>query len=397
MHEKHISQGWDSMEIKDNVLKIWEYISNNPLISSVIAGLIGGIVARHMSGPGAKIRKALKLVDKGDTRRAKKLLSQILEDHPDNKTVSSNALTARARIYISDDDFKSAIQYAKDAIERNKFIGDAYCILGRAYSLNGEHKEAIQNFDIALRRDTKKEADCYLYRGIDYYVQKDYDNSIKDFNKALEIKPKSVLGLVYRGAAYDGNKKYDLAIADYNQAIRLDPKDATAYNNRGVAYRYNGDHDLAIADYDHAIRLDPNFAVAYYNRGTTYGRDKGEYALAVADFTQAIRLDPKDATAYNNRGDAYLNKGDYELAIADCEQAIALDPNYATAYYTRGEAYSDKGDYELAIADFSQAIRLDPNDATAYYNRGVAYQKIGDTARAEADFAKARELGYAKK
>jgi tetratricopeptide (TPR) repeat protein len=331
------------------------------LIGAFVGWLIANAKAKRLAStsPDAKLKKAEEFLDKGDERRAKELLRQILEDHPDNKTVVSKALVVRAGIYISDKDFNYAIKYANKAIKRNEFNGDAYYILGRAYSLKGEHEKAIQNFDIALKSDIKQEADCYLYRGIEYYVQQDYDNSIKDFNKALEIRPKSVLGLFYRGMAHFNKKDYDRAIADYGQAIRFDPKLALAYNNRGIAYRNKGDYDRAIADYDQAIRLAPNDANAYYNRGTVYGRDKSEYDWAIADYGQAIRL----------------------------------DPNLAEAYYNRGIAYGNKGDYDRAIADHDQAIRLDPNDAVAYFNRGVTYQKIGDTARADADFAKAQELG----
>jgi tetratricopeptide (TPR) repeat protein len=36
-----------------------------------------------------------------------------------------------------------------------------------------------------------------------------------------------------RGVAYYDNKQYDQAIADYNRAIEINPKDAYPFSNRG--------------------------------------------------------------------------------------------------------------------------------------------------------------------
>ena len=59
-------------------------------------------------------------------------------------------------------------------------------------------------------------------------------------------------------------------INDYNKAIELNPKDATAYVNRGIAYNALGNYQQAINDYNKAIELNPKDAEAYYNRGNAY-------------------------------------------------------------------------------------------------------------------------------
>ena len=72
-----------------------------------------------------------------------------------------------------------------------------------------------------------------------------------------------------------GNAKADLgqhfaAIKDYDKAIQLKPNAANAYINRGVAKGDLGQYSAAIKDYDKAIQLKPNdatAATAYNNRG----------------------------------------------------------------------------------------------------------------------------------
>ena len=70
-------------------------------------------------------------------------------------------------------------------------------------------------------------------RGVVYDNLGEYQRGIKDFNKAIELKPQ--LAGVYnnRGRAYDKLGNYQQAINDFNKAIHLDPKDAMAYISRG--------------------------------------------------------------------------------------------------------------------------------------------------------------------
>ena len=161
--------------------RIWEYISQNPIISGIISGLIvlivGGIIMLPKTsdphGTKKKLTKAQTFLDKGYTERAKDIFSHILLEHRDNNHVTTVALAGQANVYLSQEDFDRAIQYANDAIDVNEHNGDAYIILGRAYSLKGEHEKAIENFNEALERGTKRKEDSYLYRGIEYsYLSK---------------------------------------------------------------------------------------------------------------------------------------------------------------------------------------------------------------------------------
>jgi tetratricopeptide (TPR) repeat protein len=104
----------------------------------------------------------------------------------------------------------------------------------------------------------------YNYRGLLYYKQGGYEQSIADYNRAIELDLESVAAYVNRGNSYDDMGEYELAVADYNRAIELDPDEAGAYVNRGLAYSYQGSLGPAIADYDRAIELDPTFAGAYF-------------------------------------------------------------------------------------------------------------------------------------
>ena len=198
-----------------------------------------------------------------------------------------------------------------------------------------------------------------------------------------------------RGIAYNEVGRYDLAIRDFDKAIELRPDYAKAYNNRGSAYDKKGDYDQAIQDYDKAIAFDPKDAHCHSNRGLAHV-EKGQLELAVRDFDKAIKLNPSYAKAYNNRGFVHLSKGDYDQAIHDFDTAIELNPSYANAHNRRGLAYKSKGELDRASRDFDKAVELDPSHADArahkYMNLALLEYQQGKTELAVERYRQALEF-----
>jgi len=188
----------------------------------------------------------------------------------------------------------------------------------------------------------------------------------------------------------------DEKVRDYDKAIRLKPDYALAYSSRGNARQAKGDLDGALRDYDEAIRLAPDYAVAYNNRGKAR-KAKGDLEGALKDYNETIRLQPDYANAYNRRGNARQAKGDLEGALKDYNEAIRLQPDYAKAYYNRGLARQAKFDFDGALKDYGQTIRLYSDYAKAYYNRGALLEHMGDYQAAAADFQRYLDLGAGRR
>ena len=186
----------------------------------------------------------------------------------------------------------------------------------------------------------------------------------------------------YKGLVCASRKEYEEAIKHYTKAIQLKPFFWEAYNNRGNAYNKKGEVDRAIQDFDIAIQLKPNYAGAYNNRGLAYNH-KDDFDRAICDFDMAIQFDPNLVEAYSNRGTSYHKKGDFDRAIENYNKAIELNPDYAIAYNNRGFAHNSKGDFEQAIQDYKKAIELDPNYTTAHANLNVALRHLQNMKKRE--------------
>jgi len=185
-------------------------------------------------------------------------------------------------------------------------------------------------------------------------LRTEFPDSFSDNKQATER-----LATAYydRGNSFHNLKQYERNIKDYNKAIELKPDYANAYNNRGISYHDLKQYERAIEDYDKAIELKPDYANAYYNRGTNYN-DLKQYERAIEDFDIAIELKPDYASAYNNRGVSYNGLELYEHAIADYDKAIELDPEHAAAYHNRGNSYLGLELYERIRTDYDKAIDM---------------------------------------
>jgi tetratricopeptide (TPR) repeat protein len=149
-------------------------------------------------------------------------------------------------------------------------------------------------------------------------------------------------------------KDYDNALKDYDKAIGLGYKTANAFNNRGAARSNMNDEDNAIKDYTEAIGLDAKYALAFRNRGNSWYRRK-EYAKAVKDFDEAGRLDPKDDRAFERKAwvlatcpDAKVRDG--KRAVVAATTACKLnDWKKADDLDTLAAAYAEEGDFANAV------------------------------------------------
>jgi tetratricopeptide (TPR) repeat protein len=255
-------------------------------------------------------------------------------------------------------------------------------------------------------------AEDYNYRGEVKLAKEDADGALADFQKALELKPdlaaardnlahagqvkgdrSKALARHYLtfGRQASANKNFEEALGHFNKAIELDPEFALAYSSRGMLKRSLGDLDGALADLNKALELKADLPETYIVRAATKNA-KGDLDGALADYDRAIELKPDSAKAHNNRGELRRKKGDITGALADYDRAIELKPAMAVYYSNRSLVKLKKRDWDGALSDSDRAIELSPELATAYNNRGMAKQLKGDLDGALEDYHKAVAL-----
>jgi len=134
---------------------------------------------------------------------------------------------------------------------------------------------------------------AYHSRGIAYYYAGNYTESLKDYNKAIELNKSYGLTFYNRGLTQMMLKNNKDAQSDFTRTIELIPTHDQAYNDRAIATYNLGQFDDAIKDYSKSIALNPENTKAYYNRGVTWYRLNNK-SNACADWQKASQLGLKE-------------------------------------------------------------------------------------------------------
>src|SRR6476660_1057256 len=95
----------------------------------------------------------------------------------------------------------------------------------------------------------------FILKGNEHYYNKEYNEAIEYYDKALEIDPKHVGALNNTGKVLDNLGKYNEAIVYYDKALQIDPKYADALNSKGNVLGKLGKYNEAIEYYDKALQI----------------------------------------------------------------------------------------------------------------------------------------------
>jgi len=210
----------------------------------------------------------------------------------------------------------------------------------------GKYLEALDELNSVLKKN-KKNHKAYFIKGEIFYAAKNCKNAIKNYSKAIKIKPKNTEYLIARAKSYNNLKKYKKAENDYNTAIKLNPRN---------------------------IQI-------YYKRALILNKLK-KYNEAKNDITIYIKYFDKEIEVFYNCGLIYYNSEDYIGSLKYLNTAIEKNNTNAKYYYARANAYSKAQTYGYAIDDYSMALDLNPNLTDIYLQMGITEQEAGNTENA---------------
>lgn len=275
---------------------------------------------------------------------------------------------------------KSKYEHEKDNLQRSpdELIA-LYIQAGNDSFERGNYEMAIISYQGALKLNNN--ADFHYKVACARYQLRDYEGTISDCIRAINLNPNHLKAYQKSGLARYQISDCQGAIADFTENIRINPHDSFGYINRAYARSQLGDNQSAIEDYSFAIKLNPN-------------ANDGNQSISpkIRTIFQSLKINPDNAEGYNNRANYRYDMGDYEGAIADYSEALKLNPDDIDSLFNRANARYDLGDKEGAIEDYNQVIKINPDDADAYFYRGSFRSELGDKLGAVEDFQKATEL-----
>ena len=192
-----------------------------------------------------------------------------------------------------------------------------------AISRNAEWRDNLTLWTETVK-DSPMSSRAHDNLGFTYEHMGNYEVAIKEFIKAVELKPDNFRALSNLGVALAKIKEYNKSIFYLEESLKINPYRYKTYNKLGLVYSEIGDYEPAIAMQKKAIILNPYFAKGYNDLGIVYGYI-GEFNASLESFKKAVNLDYEYADAHFNLGVLLNFLGQKGEALEELRIATGLD------------------------------------------------------------------------
>ncbi len=229
---------------------------------------------------------ALKLYDEGKVREGTHLLKEVITE---KKTVSQ-AYSSLAWIYKSQGKLNDAIQVLEMGLEFNP---ESYIIFSSYVdylSEAGRWNEIISVFEGLTFKQVEYDPGIWNFVGMAYSQIGDFEKALMFCERAVSIDKKFPVSYISLGKIHSlifnlttNPQELPIARLNYEKALELDPKSSTAHDGLGLIHMYEGNYDEAIHHLEMALELKPGINHAFYNLGLAHLK-KGNKTEALSYF-----------------------------------------------------------------------------------------------------------------
>lgn len=262
--------------------------------------------------------------------------------------------------------------------------------IGRCYWECVKYSEAEKYFEEAFRIEP------YRLEGIEYYssclwhMKKEVALCHLAYS-ALEkstFAPESWIAL---GNCYSLQKEHENALKFFNRAIQLNPAHAYAHTLCGHEYAYNEDFQKAKKCFENALSIDLRHYHAWWGLGNIFFRQE-KYDRAVDHFQKAISINQRNPVLYTYLGVTLTAKEQYQEALKYFQQSEIIDDKYVLNRYQKAMVLMKLEKYEVALAELEQLRIMNPKEAPIPQLMGKIYKMMNKIDKAHHFLSIALEL-----
>jgi len=246
----------------------------------------------------------------------------------------------------------------EDVIRKSPHKSRAYSNLGSCYVRQGEYEKAREL--LVRSNELEPSFEAYVNLGaIDLKLQQ-YDEAVRNFQKALEIDPRSAAAYNNLGVVYKDTGNFGLAEEMFHKALANHPQQVEARDNLAIIYRKQDRLEEAEQLYREILSIDPNKRSAVRNLLQLY--------LLTGKRSQALTLGKmilekeKGPVLLTDAGSILASSNYLDLARALYTRALAVDPHYKEAYLEMGKLLGNQDKFDQAIAVWKEGARIAPDE-----------------------------------
>ncbi len=253
-------------------------------------------------------------------------------------------------------------QFLEKAVELDSTFAVAYLYLGFAYQWLGNTRARNEYFEKAKTFSLKATDKDRLYIEALYSWFKE-NNPEKGFLILKQISkkyPKEKRVHLFLGFYYDDKKLYDESIEEYEKALELDPNYGDAFNMLAYAYSDMGNFEKSIEYLKKYASLHPEDANPLDSMGEIYLK-MGRLDEAIAKYKEALEIKPDFFMTQLTIGYIHALKENYQEAMKWIDQYAAMAPSpgeRASGFLWKGFYHYWLGSLDQSLSDLRRAADL---------------------------------------
>jgi tetratricopeptide (TPR) repeat protein len=271
--------------------------------------------------------------------------------------VAYNSYVRLGAEFLESNMFELAEKYLLHAVSLRPNEPMGHYNLAVAYLRQNKNKEALRELEEAERLGQTNMA-LLESIGESYFSLKDYDKSLKAYNKVLETSSQNVRILARLGEIYYERGDIERAYDSYNKITKIQP----ATENARIAYLNMGNilvdaqrYDDSIKAYESAITIRDNDDLTYYNLGLAY-KYSDKQAMAINSWRKAAQINPENIKVRLAIADYYYEQGYNDQAEKEYQEIVYRWPANQEALYKLGTIYHRHQNYGDAKKAYTKAI-----------------------------------------
>jgi tetratricopeptide (TPR) repeat protein len=238
-------------------------------------------------------------------------------------------------------DFSQAELCFKKAIKLNPYNCLVHVNLGTVYANQKKYKESIDEFFLVRNLDgwypglqdqmyqiimatgsefedwvdrEPNNSEAHYYYSFYLYYDHDRDDAVDELDEAIKLNSKEEKYYLARAAWLWNLDEYEESIADCKKCLEINPNNWKCHNQIAINYSYSDDIIKAIEHFKKSVEIDSLVIESQFHLGESYFINK-EYQQSIDALNKAVRLGHKAPFAYYDLAFDYYHLDDFESAM----------------------------------------------------------------------------------
>ncbi len=249
---------------------------------------------------------------------------------------------------------QNAIVIAKKLVEQQPESALMQSFYGQVLARNNQPEEAAKYLKKALAEDPSK-YDLWQELLLIYVTSNNSDSLVVSSKKAMKYFPNNAIIHYFNGIGYLNKKEYTQSIKSLNRAIELQPEDNVVllgdmYSSLGDAYNSIKEYNRSDEAYDKALGLNKDNASVLNNYSYYLSLRGTRLDDAEKMSKRSLELRPGEATFLDTYGWVLYKQGKYSDAKKYIEDALKANPD------ADGTLYDHLGDIHYKLKNVDEAV-----------------------------------------